>query len=88
MNSIRSRVCAAAGIVLGVLVLAGVGGCGSHYAVKDPTSGTTYYTKNLDKKKSGVVTLKDAKTGANVTLQSSDVRKISKEEFEAAVGAK
>ncbi len=88
MSRNRSRTCTVAAIVLGVLILGGVGGCGGHYAVKDPASGTTYYTKSIDKKKSGVVTLKDARTGSKVTLQSSEVHKISKEEFEAGVAGR
>jgi hypothetical protein len=63
-------------------------GC-AHYKVTDPSSGKVYYTDDVDRdKKQGRVTFTDAKTGAEVTLQSSDVQKISKEEYETGIGKK
>lgn len=59
--------------------------CSSHYKVTDPNSGTTYYTKDVDRdRKGGAVHFKDAKTDAEVTLQSSQVEKISKKDYKAA----
>ena len=55
-------------------------GC-SYYRVVDPASGKEYFTTKAKERKSGAVTIKDAKTGAKVTLQSSEVHKISKKEF-------
>lgn len=64
-------------IVLGLLV-----GC-TYYRVVDPVGGKEYFTTKVKQAgKSGAVTIKDAKTGAKVTLQSSEVHKISKERFE------
>ena len=61
-------------------------GCGSHYAVRDPASGTTYYTTDVDRTgDSGAVKFKDAATGSKVIIQQSEVRKISEDDFEAAV---
>ena len=61
----------------------------THYRVTDPTSGTTYYaTKISDAGKGGAVKIKDGKTGSIVTLQSSEVKPISEEEYEAGLVAK
>ena len=59
-------------------------GCfgGSYYMVRDPASGTAYYTTDVDKAGgTGAVKFKDEKTGSTVTLQSSEVKEISKDEF-------
>jgi len=54
--------------------------------VTDPASGRTYYTKKVHEAgKTGTVKFKDAKTGRDVTLQSSEVRQISSDEFDEAV---
>ena len=57
-------------------------GCTSYYKVTDPTTGRVYYTTELKQKGSGAATLKDARTGNTVTVQSSEVQKIEKKEFE------
>jgi hypothetical protein len=62
-----------------VLILAG---CASYYKVTDPVSKSTYYTKDIDQMKHGAVKFKDAKTGSDVTLQSSEVKEIDSKEFE------
>lgn len=69
----------ATGVLIASLLL---GGCTSYYKVSDPVSGRTYYTNELKKKGEGAVWLKDARTGSEVTIQNSEVQKISKEEFE------
>ena len=58
-------------------------GCfGSYYVVRDPASGTQYYTTDVGKAgMSGAIKFKDAKSGSEVTLQSSEVKEISKDEF-------
>jgi len=72
-------------LALGMCALAGC----SHYKVTDPNSGKVFYTENVEKTRNqGYIKFKDAKTGGEVTLQSSDVQKISKDEYEAAVGKK
>jgi len=61
-------------------------GCSSYYRVTDPASGKSYYTDKVeDAGKAGAVKFKDAKTGSKVTLQSSDVKEINEEEFDAAL---
>lgn len=56
-------------------------GCTDYYRVADPSTGKVYYTKDLDKKGSGALEFVDARTGEKVTLPSSEVREITKEEF-------
>ena len=57
-------------------------GCATYHKVTDPTSGKVYYTKKIKKeKRGGTVTFTDDRTGAKVTLQSSEVQKIPKKEY-------
>ena len=63
-----------------------VTGCSSYYRVTDPASGKTYYTTKIDNAgRAGAVKIKDGKTGSMVTLQSSEVKEISEEEYEAGL---
>lgn len=73
-----------------LFVLLGLGACGRHYyQVTDPTSGKVYYTRHVDhKRRTDAVEFKDAKTGATVTLQSSQVEKIPEAEYMQALGKK
>jgi uncharacterized protein YceK len=59
-------------------------GCGSYYKVTDPASKSVYYTEDIDQMKSGAVKFKDAKTGSEVLLQSSEVKEIDSKEFKEA----
>ena len=75
-------------LVFGVcVIMLLVTGCTTYYKVSDPSGGTKdYYTTKVKKHKStGAIELKDEKSGANVTLQSSEVKEITEEEFDAAV---
>lgn len=75
------------GLILCGLALAVVG-CSSHYRVTDPASGKTYYTTKINEAgRAGAVKIKDEKTGSTVTLQSSEVKEISEEEYEAGLKA-
>jgi expansin (peptidoglycan-binding protein) len=64
-------------------MLAGCGG--GYYRVNDPAGTKEYYTTDIDKTKAGAISFKDEKSGSVVTLQSSEVKEISEDEFEAAV---
>ena len=64
-----------------ISVLAMVVGCGSYYKVTDPASKSIYYTDDIDQMKGGAVKFRDARTGSDVTLQSSEVKEIESEEF-------
>jgi hypothetical protein len=56
-------------------------GCTTYYRVTDVESQRHYYTTKVQKKSGGAVAFKDSRTGSKVTLQSSQVAKINKEEF-------
>lgn len=71
--------------LLGLLCLSG---CTSYYKVADPVSGKSYYTTSVDQNKSGVTKLVDARTGSKVTIQNSEVTKISENEYNAAKAVK
>ena len=72
--------------LFGLTVLAS--GCTSYYLVTDPASGKAYYTNEIDKAGgAGAVKFKDKASGSVVTLQSSEVKEISSQEFEAALKA-
>jgi len=69
------------------VLLAGCGGGSSgHFMVRDPGSATPYYTTNIDEDRSAIK-FKDEKSGSAVTLQSSEVKKISKEEYAKGLAA-
>lgn len=70
-------------IALAVFFLFGIVGCSSYYKVVDPASGNVYYTTKVKSQAGGAVKLKDAKTGAEVTIQNSEVTKVKKDEFKA-----
>ena len=71
------------GALAGMLLLSTA--CSHYYKVNDPAGNKDYYTEEIDSTRSGAIKIKDAKTGATVTLQSSEVKEISEEEFNAAV---
>jgi hypothetical protein len=71
-------------MISGLAIL--VASCSSYYRVTDPASGKTYYTTKIDNAgRAGAVKIKDGKTGSMVTLQSSEVKEISEEEYEAGL---
>ncbi len=59
--------------------------CSHYYKVSDPAGSKEYYTTDVNRAKGGAIEIKDEKTGATVTLQSSEVKEISADEFEKAV---
>ena len=69
-------------LLTGALALS-TAGCTSYYRVTDPTTGRNYYTTRLDEQRDGSVQFKDARTGNEVTVQNSEVKKITKEEYES-----
>jgi len=58
---------------------------GGYYRVNDPGGTREYYTTDIDQTKTGTITFKDEKSGSVVTLQSSEVKQISEDEFKSAV---
>jgi len=69
-------------LVLGACSMTAVG-CTSYYRVTDPTTHRAYYTTQLDEERGGGVSFKDARTGNEVTVQNSEVKQITKEEYES-----
>lgn len=66
-------------VIAAALVAAG---CAStYYKVTDLGSGRAYYTDQVVQHPGGGVSLVDARTGDNVTLQNSDITVITKEEY-------
>lgn len=73
-----------------LFALLGLAACGPrYYRVTDPNSGKIYYTRDVDtKRRTGAVQFKDAQTGAKVTLQSSQVQKITEADYTQGLAAK
>lgn len=71
--------------LLAIFFLIGIAGCGGYYMVKDPASGNTYYTKKIKEERGGAIKFTDEWSDAIVTLQNSEVKKISKKEFKSAL---
>lgn len=65
------------------LMLLCVTGCTNYYKVTDPTTGREYYTTELTQGNHGSATLRDGRTGNKVTLQNSEIAKVTKEQYEA-----
>ena len=68
-----------------VFVMMGVG-CASYYKVTDIGSGKTYFTKDIDRNRDGSILFKDETSSSTVTIQSSEVLEISKDEFKSNTG--
>lgn len=60
-------------------------GCTTYYQVHDPSTDSTYYTTKIDQEDGGGVSLKDARTNAQVTVQTSEVMEITAEQYDAAI---
>lgn len=73
-------------LVLVMLSMAAVG-CARYYKVTDVSTGRAYYTKNVDHKAGGAVRFEDDSTETIVTLQSSDVERVSHSQYKAGVRA-
>jgi hypothetical protein len=78
----NSRMFARLGIGLALLFVAG---CTSYYRINDQASGRIYYTTDYDRSESGSVVFEDSRTRSKVTLQSSEIREISRSEYESGL---
>jgi hypothetical protein len=58
-------------------------GCTTYYRISDQATGRIYYTTDYDRTDSGAVVFEDAKSRSKVTLQSSEVREVSRPDFQA-----
>jgi len=69
-------------------LIIGMAGCTSYYKVTNPASGHDYYTTKVKERGAGgAIKFEDEKTKSTVTLQSSEVKEISEEEFQAGLKA-
>lgn len=68
-------------VALPVLVACG----GNYYRVTDPASGHAYYTRDIDHEK-GHVRFTDQASGDKVTLDSFEVRELSRQQYRDAIG--
>lgn len=66
------------------LMCAALGGC-QHYMIHDPSTGKTYYTQQINRKGSGAVEFEDGRTGDTVTLQNSEVSKITAQQYKSSI---
>jgi len=74
-NMCRSIVLLSAGLL--------VAACASSYfKVTDPASKNVYYTEKVERAGGGAASFTDARSGAMVTLQNSEVKEINKDEYE------
>lgn len=72
-------------LVVSFMMLLTIYGCGSYYKITEPTSKNVYYSKDFEKTKLGGLSFKDAKTGAIVTIQNSEIKEISRDTFDEEV---
>ena len=73
-------------LFISLILSAFVFGCGTtYYQVRDPSSGSTYYTTQVEEEKGGAVTLKDHRTNAQVTIQNSEVMEMTADQYDAAI---
>jgi hypothetical protein len=77
----------ALGAVLAAAIV--VGGCGNYYMVRDPVTGSTYYTTDVDRAGgAGAVRFRDERTGSVVTIPQSEVREISRDDYRRAMAGR
>jgi hypothetical protein len=77
-------------LVVGLCVSLLVVGCASSstfYKVTDLQTGKEYYTQKIDNLVSGAVVVNDTRTDSIITLQNSQVKKISSNEYKAGIAA-
>jgi len=70
--------------VFGLLLMGLAAGC-QHYRVTDPQTGQTYYTRTINRHLGGAVSFEDQRTHDKVTLQNSQVEKISEDAYDAGI---
>jgi hypothetical protein len=81
----KGTLCNLWGVAALFLTLVLITGCTSYYKVSDVATGKVYYTTGVDHKNGGAIAFKDAKTKSNITLQSSEVQQIDKDQFTVGV---
>jgi hypothetical protein len=72
------------GLVLGLILIFGCGGK-TYWMVNDLNTNKVYYTQGINNLSGGAVKFTDAQTGNAVSIQNSEVKKMTEQEFKAAV---
>ena len=57
-------------------------GCTSYYVITEPKTGKVYYTTEWETARGGTTRFVDAKSGAIVTIQESEIREVDQKEFQ------
>ena len=57
------------------------GGCTRYFRVTEPGGGQVWYTKSISRTRTGGVQFRDLEQNAEVTLQSSVVKEIQKQDL-------
>ena len=60
-------------------------GCTSYYRITDQSTRRTYFATGYDRTSSGAVQFYDEKSRADVTLQSSEIVEISRDDFNSGL---
>jgi hypothetical protein len=68
-----------------LLVVLLASGCTSYYRITDQSTRRTYFTTGYDRTSSGAVQFYDEKSRADVTLQSSEIVEISRDDFDSGL---
>jgi hypothetical protein len=68
-----------------LLVVLLASGCTSYYRITDQSTRRTYFTTDYERTSSGAVQFYDEKSRADVTLQSSEIVEISRDEFDSGL---
>ena len=71
--------------IAALLLAAGLAGCQQYYKVSEPNGNKVYYTDHISEAEGGSIKFKDLQTGDRVTLQSSVVTDIRKDDLPAGV---
>jgi hypothetical protein len=66
-------------LLFSVVLLAG--GCTTYYQIQDPVTGDVYYADDIKTLDGGAVRFTDAQSGTEVTVQNSDIKEISEDEY-------
>ena len=64
--------------IMGALLLAG---CANYYQVTDTRTGDVYFTRDIDRSRSGAVEFVDARSDVRFALKESEVRVIDRTTF-------
>jgi hypothetical protein len=67
------------------LIALSASGCTSYYRITDQASRAAYFTTEYERANSGAVQFQDEKSRATVTLQSSEIKQITRDEFDSGI---